>query len=77
MSVFSLDFLDSINFRIYISRFYETFQKNCHSTIPNYHGNSKKRFHLKGTTKNSIKAMDVSSRLNTELGNLNDSSLIL
>ena len=45
------------------------------TTIPTYHGNSKKRFHLKDTTKSST--MDISSLLNTDLGNLNDSSLIL
>ena len=52
-------------------------QKNCCITIPTYHGNSEKRFHLKDTTKNRIKTMDVSNLLNTDLGNLNDSSLIL
>ena len=55
----------------------ENFQKDYCSTIPTYHGNSKKRFHLKNTTKNSIKIADISRLLNTELGNLNDSSLIL
>ena len=47
------------------------------STIPTYQGNAKKIFHLKDTTKNSIKAMDIYSLLNTDLGNLNDLSLIL
>ena len=45
--------------------------------IPISHGNSKKRFHLKETTKSSIKIMDISRMLNTDLGNLNDWSLIL
>ena len=36
-----------------------------------------KRFLLKDTTKSSIKTMDISSLLNTDFGNLNDSSLIL
>ena len=47
------------------------------TTTPTYHSNSKKRFDLKDTNKSSIKTMDVSSMLNTDLGNLNDSSLIL
>ena len=47
------------------------------STIHTYHSNSKKRFHCKDDMKNSIKTMDISSLLNTDLGNLNDSSLIL
>ena len=47
------------------------------STIHTYHGNSKKRFHWKDNTKNSIKTIDISSLLNTDLGNLKDSSLIL
>ena len=47
------------------------------STIPTYNGNSKKRFHLKDTIKNSIKTMDISNLLNTDLGNINNSSLIL
>ena len=48
-----------------------------YSTIPSYHNNSKKRFHLKDTTKNFIKSVDISSLLNTDLSNLNDSSLML
>ena len=43
-------------------------------TIPTYHGTATQR---KDTTKNSIKTMDISSLLNTDLGNLNESSLIL
>ena len=39
-------------------------------------GNSTKRFHLKDPTKNSIKTVHISSLLNTDLGDLNDSSLI-
>ena len=46
-------------------------------TIPTYHCNSKKRFHLKDTTTNSIKTMHISSLINTDLGTLNGSSLIL
>ena len=46
------------------------------TTIPTYHGNLKKKLHLHNTTNSSIKTMDVSSLLNTDLGNLNDSSLI-
>ena len=48
------------------------------STIPTYLDNPKKRFHLKDTTKNSIETMEVSSLLNTDLGNINvsDSSMI-
>ena len=45
------------------------------TTIPTYHDNSKIPF--KGTTENSIKTMNISSLLNTDLSNLNDSSLIL
>ena len=40
-----------------------------------YHSN--KRLHLKYTTKYTIKTMDISSLLNTDLGHLSDSSLIL
>ena len=46
------------------------------TTIPTYHGNSMIRFRLKDTTKNSFKTMDISSLLNIDLGNLNDSILI-
>ena len=46
-------------------------------TIPISYGNLKKRFHLKEATKSSIKIMEISRMLNTDLGNLNDSSLIL
>ena len=45
-------------------------------TIPNYHGNSKKRFHLEIPRKVLLKP-SISSLLNTDLGNLNDSNLIL
>ena len=48
-----------------------------HSTIPTYHDNLKKRFHLKDTIKSSIKIVDTSSLLNTNLVNLNDSDMIL
>ena len=65
------------NFLIYITQCQETFQKDYCSTIPTYHGNSKERFYLKGTTKNSIKIIGISSLLNTGLGKSNDSSLIL
>ena len=34
------------------------------------------RFRLKDTTKNSFKTMEISSLLNIDLGNLNDSILI-
>ena len=37
--------------------------------IPTCHDNPRKRFHLKDTTKNSIKCMEISSLLNTDLGN--------
>ena len=43
------------------------------STIPKYHINSRERFHLKDTTKKLIKAVNISSLLNTDLGDLNDS----
>ena len=35
--------------------------------ILSYHTNSRKRFHLKGKTKNSIKITETSSMLNTDL----------
>ena len=54
-----------------------TFQKDYCSTIPTYHGNLKKRFCLKDSAKNPIKTMDISSLLKTDLGNLNDWSMIL
>ena len=60
-----------------ITQCLETLQKDYCSTISTYHSKPKKIFHLKDSTKNSIKAMDISSLLNTDLGNLNDSSLIL
>ena len=44
---------------------------------PTYHGNLKKRFYLKNTTKNTIKTLNISTLLNTNIGNLNDSRLIL
>ena len=47
------------------------------STIHTYYSNSKERFHWKDDTKHSIKTKDISSLLNSDLGNLNDSSLIL
>ena len=55
----------------------EAFQKDYCSTIPTYHGNSKKRFYLKDAKKKSIKTIDISSLLNADLGKLNDLSLIL
>ena len=55
----------------------ETFQRDYCSTIPTYHSNLKRRFYLKNFSKNPIKTMDISSLQNTDLGNLNESSLIL
>ena len=55
----------------------ETLQKDYCSIIPTYDGNLKKSFHLKDATKNFIKTMDISSLLNTDLGNLNGSSFIM
>ena len=76
-----LCFLDSIISKIlifsYTTQCQETFQKGYCSTFPTYRGNLKKSFHIKDTTKNSIKTMDISSLLNTDLGNLNDLSLTL
>ena len=46
------------------------------STIFTYNRNSRKRFHLKDNTKHSIKIMENSSLVHTDLANLNDSSLI-
>ena len=46
------------------------------TAIPTYRVNLRKRFHLKDTTKTSIKTMKSSSLRNTDLGNCNDSSLI-
>ena len=46
------------------------------TVVPFPLGNSKKKFHLKDPTKNSIRTVDISSLLNTELGNLSNSSLI-
>ena len=45
-------------------------------TIPNYHGNSKERLHLEIPRKVLLKP-SISSLLNTDLDNLNDSNLIL
>ena len=42
------------------------------SAILTYNDNLRKRFHLKDSTK----TLEISSLLNTDLGNLNDSSLI-
>ena len=39
------------------------------SVIPTYHSKSRERLHLKDNTKNSIKIMEISSLLNTDLGN--------
>ena len=52
-------------------------RKDYCSIIPIYHGNSKKRFHLKDTTKHFIKTRDIFILLSTDLGNLNNQSLIL
>ena len=41
------------------------------STIPTYHGNSRKRIYLKDTTKNSIAIMRTSSVTNIEFSNSN------
>ena len=49
------------------------------SAIWAYHNEEKfprKRFHLQDTSKTSVKIMEFSSLLNTDLGNWNDSSLI-
>ena len=73
---FLFNFFKYFNFLIYYSVL-QTFQKDYCSIIPTYHGNLKKSFHLKHTTKNFIKTMDISSLLNTDLGNLNGSSFIM
>ena len=75
--IFLTDYFKDFHFLIYIIQCQETFKKDYFSTISTYHGNSKKRFHLKDTTKNPIKTMDISSLLNTDLCTLNGSNLIL
>ena len=78
-SVFPLGFLDSIISKILTFSYtlLSVRRPSRKTTIPTYPGNSKIRFHLKGTTKNSIKTMDISSMLNTDLSNLNESSFTL
>ena len=77
-----LSFVDSIisklfNYLMYIiSVLGDLLERLYCSTIPTYHGNSKKRFDLKDATKSSIQTVDTSSLLNTDLGNLNDLRLI-
>ena len=78
-STFPLSFFDSGNSKI-LSFSYTLISvrrsSRKTSTIPTYHGNSKKRLFLKDTTKNSITAMETSSLINTEFGSWNYASLI-
>ena len=73
-------FLTRLFQRFYLPHIYTLlgFRRSTRKTnIPSYHDNSMERFHLKDTTKSSIKTIDISSLLNTNFGSLNDSSLIL
>ena len=81
-STFPLSFLDLIvskilNFSYKLLSVLRLSRKIYCSTTPTYHDNSKKRFYLKDTAKNTIKTWNISNLLNTDLGNLNDLRLIL
>ena len=54
-----------------------TFQKDYCSYNSHLLRQLEEKILFKNTTKSSIKTMDIFSLLNTDLGNLNDSSLIL
>ena len=77
--MFALAFLDLIiskilTFSYTLLSVRRPIRKTTGNTIPTYHGKSTP---FKRYTKNSIKTMDISSLLNTDLGNLIDLSFIL
>ena len=73
-----LDYFKDFNFLIYILLSTErpSRKANVIRTFHNEEQIPRKKINLKDTTKTSIKTTEISSLLNTDLGNWNDSSLI-